>query len=221
MAASHRDHIARALSRISPTSFIRSIEPYSTHVPLLEALGDSMNVNRVVEFGSGIHSTSVFLDRGIFPHLVQLDSYENDRTWLQQVVEMTDGEQRLALHEVDGPISSIVEPSMLDDVDLILIDDDIRAEQRARTIQAVAEASPPQALVLIHDFEVPLYQQASRAFRKRLVFKALRPFTAVCWKMNSPPTATLKQTMRCAAKQAKKRRLAELRRQEEHPHQKA
>src|ERR1700691_3025426 len=53
----------------------RSQQPYSTHVPVLAAMGIIAQPVRVLEYGSGLISTPAFLNRAAFPKLKHLASF--------------------------------------------------------------------------------------------------------------------------------------------------
>lgn len=169
------------LSRAIRRTPERHANPYATHVPVLLALGQAAPIRRVAEFGCGIYSTLTFLDRTAFPALVALDSFESDPAWSEQVVAAAAGDPRLRLTVVPAAIGDYVAQVPLHGYDLIFVDDSLRAGERAATIRAIAAARPLPGVVVIHDFEQPLYRRAAAGFARRYSFTSLNPHTGVAW----------------------------------------
>jgi len=90
----------------------------------------------------------------------------------------------------------------LDAYDLIFIDDSLAVEERAATIRAVARGAPRRALVVIHDFEQPLYQQAASSFAQRFCFSLFNPHTGVAWNIASVSPRQLQQLRSVIARNA-------------------
>ena len=59
---------------------------YGSHQPALRALAKFEKIRSVIEFGAGIYSTHLFLDRDAFPHLKSLVSLEHNRKWVEKVL---------------------------------------------------------------------------------------------------------------------------------------
>jgi predicted O-methyltransferase YrrM len=140
-----------------------------------------MIVRRVLEFGSGSYSTHTFLDRAAFPDLTQIDSFETDPVWLDELKGTADGDPRLRMHLIEGPMASAVPRIALDQYDLIFIDDSTDELSRATTIGEVAARAGRSSVVVIHDFETGSYRKAASRFPRRFAFTALNPNTGVCW----------------------------------------
>lgn len=60
----------------------RRIDPYSTHTPVLISIPKVFEIRRVLEFGSGLFSTKVFLST-IYPNVEVVISYECDVAWAE------------------------------------------------------------------------------------------------------------------------------------------
>jgi hypothetical protein len=159
----------------------RQPNPYSSILPVLIGLSRILPVQRVLELGSGLGSTPLFLDRSIFTDLRQIDSLENDANWLSAVKTAVGGDRRLNLTYVDGPISARVADLDLTPYDLILVDDSVLTADRARTIRGVAQRYTRNNTVVIHDFETRHYRSAARSFMHRHRFTALNPNTGIAW----------------------------------------
>ena len=58
---------------------------YGSHQPALRAFAKFMEVHSVIEFGAGLFSTHLFLDKTVFPHLASLVTFEHDGGWAEKV----------------------------------------------------------------------------------------------------------------------------------------
>lgn len=130
--------------------------PYESHLPILKALAETLDLKRVIEFGAGDHSTPFFLDLD----LDRFVSIESDPEWVNPRAE-TRSEWTEAL-----------------DFDLVLIDDGLNAAERMATIDSVL-GQEDHPLTVIHDAEV----YADRIVRAgyHFVFRFDIPHTALCW----------------------------------------
>ena len=194
----HHLRVIRQRLGIAP---VRSEQPYATHVPVLIALGHELRIRRVLELGTGEHSTACFLDTDVFPHLECLVSVENDPLWAERTRVMFERDDRATLHVATGAMSDALadlQPAV-GDFDLVFCDDSTNAADRSRTIGRVASLCSPASVVVIHDFEVPAYQEAA-AFPHRTVFKAFYPNTGVCWSAAAVDAATLRRHDRTIAR---------------------
>jgi hypothetical protein len=158
----------------------RSEDAYSTHLPILCALGANLLPMRVVEYGSGLISTTAFLNRSVFPRLESLLSFENDSSWYAAVVESVGYDARLELRLAEGAMKNAVAPCDLARCSLVFVDDsdDIG---RAETITAIAAYRPLGTPIVIHDIEQWRLFKAARQFDHMFRFDALSPQTGVAW----------------------------------------
>jgi predicted O-methyltransferase YrrM len=179
--------VIRALRRTPE----RAEKDYATHLPVLIGLANVSRIQRVLEFGCGQFSTLTFLDRAIFPDLQHLETLENDQSWLEKVLQSSSRDARLKTTLVNGEMESTVGSLPLNEFDLIFVDDSTSAEQRAKTIAAIA-ARRVQACVAIHDFEVQVYRQASSPFEHRHIFRSYNPETAVVWNGDSTKARSMR-----------------------------
>jgi hypothetical protein len=159
----------------------RAANPYGTHIPVLIGLSRMVEVRRVLEFGCGEYSTLTFLNRAAFPHLAELKSLETDINWLNILAKQTDGDWRVKLEHVEGQMHSAANGIELDDYELAFIDDSTTPEERAITIYEIAAKQAASTIVVIHDFEVPLYRQAAKSFAHNFKFNTFNPHTGVVW----------------------------------------
>jgi hypothetical protein len=158
----------------------RSAEDYATHLPVLIAIPALVAIVEVVEFGSGVHSTPLFLDRRVYPDLTRLHSFETDSTWAERVELAAGSDPRLTLTLVRGAMAQAAAETRLESASLILLDDSVTEPDRCRTIEAVARRRP-SAVVVIHDFEVPSYRRAAHGFRYSYRFASVNPNVGVLW----------------------------------------
>ena len=158
----------------------RSDDAYSTHLPILCALGANILPKRVVEYGSGLISTPGFLNRSAFPRLESLLSFENDSSWYASVLESIGHDGRLELRLAEGAMKNAVAPCDLVGCSLVFVDDsnDIG---RTETIAAIAACRPLGLPIVIHDVEQWSLYQAARRFDHMFRFDALSPQTGVVW----------------------------------------
>jgi len=159
----------------------RHHNPYTTHLPILIGLAKLVKIRRVIEFGCGTYSTLTFLNRDCFPDLDTLHSFENDKLWAEEIGRAIQGDNRSTLTFFDQPMSLIAKSTNLERADLIFIDDSQNPADRARTIEYVVNEYKGDGIVVIHDYEFHMYQEASATAPRRFRFKALNPNTGVIW----------------------------------------
>jgi len=58
---------------------------YDSHAEALKAFGRFTKVNRVIEFGAGLGSTPLFLNREFYSDLSSLVSFEHEPSWADKV----------------------------------------------------------------------------------------------------------------------------------------
>jgi hypothetical protein len=155
---------------------------YATHIPILAAISLLANPKNITEFGSGEYSTSLFLNRSVFPNAGRVVSLENDVTWFARMRSKLEEDKRLDLRLIDGDLSHAVTEQLLA-ADLVFIDDS-SAEIRKNTITAGARQCPEGVPVVIHDAEYIWTRMAIRHFDHYFVFNAFQPQTAVAWNGN-------------------------------------
>lgn len=154
-------------------------DSYLTHLPVLVAVARSTPIRRVLELGAGFYSTLSFLDRECFPDLDQIDSLENNKEWADKIALESGYDARLRMHAVKEPLANVLDQFDLDSYDLIFVDDALTREERARTIATIAAAKPMRPLVVIHDYDMPVYRKSASCFRSSYRFTALYPNTGV------------------------------------------
>jgi hypothetical protein len=173
----------------------RALNDYATHIPVLVGLARLRDVRSALEFGCGDYSTLTFLNRAAFPHLVRLQSIENDAAWAESTYAKARSDERWALQLVQDDTVAAVSDFDLEAFDLILIDDSKTSAERAATIRAVANKRPQHAWIAIHDFEVDEYRQAATGFTNVHRFRAYNPETGLVWN-NAAASTRLKSLNR-------------------------
>lgn len=58
---------------------------WGSHQPALRALARFKKIDSVIEFGAGLYSTHLFLDRDAFPDLTSLVTFEHESVWAEKV----------------------------------------------------------------------------------------------------------------------------------------
>lgn len=154
-------------------------DPYASHIEFLKTQGGE--ASRVLELGSGLHSTPLFLNREFFPHVIEVRSVEHIQVWADRVAEICQGDTRLNLVVVPEPIEDYLRTIDLEDFDLIFVDNSECWQNRVKTIEYLGEHVVTSE-VIIHDFEHKFYQDAARAFTSKIVDTTQTPHTAAMWK---------------------------------------
>lgn len=153
----------------------------ATHLPVLHLLGSKCSIRRVLELGCGLYSTLTFLDRTMFREVTRVVSIEHDLSWMKSISEKA-GDDRLELRYVkNDELISHLSAVTMKDFDLIFIDNATETAKRVDTIRHIASIPVGSTIIVIHDYEVSEYQEASRGFQYRLVFSDLSPATAIFW----------------------------------------
>ena len=142
-------------------------DTYASHLPVLQMMLGLVKPKRVLELGSGPHSTPLFLQAG-----VKLTSLETDEGWFMKAEGYGDFDLRL----VEDVVESL---PLIGDFDLVFIDNSDNETDREKAIRAVLSQAHP--VTVIHDAEYPLYRAAIEEAKNYMIFSDLVPHTAVCW----------------------------------------
>jgi hypothetical protein len=181
------------------------IDVYATHIPVLIAMPRLRAIQRVVEFGCGPFSTLAFLNRRVYPQLVELISFETDRLWADRIRARVN-DPRLQMHVVDRPMSETARGVNLDSSDLVFVDDSTSVEDRAATIRAVLDRPLTQPWVVLHDMENAAYRAAVPDHLNRAAFEAYTPHTWVVWQDANAGADGLPVVAQLIARYASRRR---------------
>lgn len=157
-----------------------------SHIPVIVLMSLLFPVRKVLECGSGLISTLVFCDTKIYSEIEQFDSLENGSLNYANNVCASMGSHKSGykLHYSFVKMTKFVNNFDINLYDLVLLDDSDSLEDRAATIYNVTKKAN-RPIILIHDFEQKLYQQAVQSEFRKFVFDTVEPFTAVLWKKES------------------------------------
>lgn len=138
---------------------------YASHLKVLTTVLNTYKPKRVLEYGSGRHSTPLFLSR---PHVEKLTVVESDFVWRRELTtEYRDDRMTVLVEGYANPRN----------YDLVFIDDGVNADQRCRTIRNVLSRKHP--VVVIHDAEVPEYRKLMEELADEVLIYRTEPDTAV------------------------------------------
>jgi hypothetical protein len=149
---------------------------HATHLPFLIGLGATFPVRRVLEFGSGIFSTLLFLNRKAFPKLEALITVEPEQTWRDKIKALAGDDNRLTILEEDPPLFAV------DYADLVFVDNGPE-QHKIETIENMARESN-YAIVVVHDAEHDPYALKISEFRTQFISSSYNPGTAICTNAN-------------------------------------
>ncbi len=159
----------------------RCEQPFATHIPVLVGVAAACLPERLVEFGSGNFSTLALLDKGVFPSLLRIESYENDLNWMQQMEAKLAGNPRVSFRFFEGRMRDAVSGANHAAADLILIDDSLSGWERAYTVKEVARTCGERPITIVHDYELPGIRLACRKFEHRFAFTQFTPQCCAAW----------------------------------------
>jgi len=145
---------------------------HATHLPILIGLGLKISIIRVLELGAGSYSTPLFVNRDVFPDLVELVSVEHDPEWRERI-RGGEGNGRIVL--TDTP------PTDRSRFHLIFVDS-ADAASRTAILRLLRESESQPALIVVHDSENEWYHEEIEKFPKRHHFVAFNPETSVIWR---------------------------------------
>lgn len=157
-------------------------DPYASHISFLTIRGQSAGnrIRRILELGSGIYSTPLFLDKTVFAYVERVVSIESIQVWADKVKVACGDDPRLELLVKPEPIEDYLDTIELD-FDWIFVDNSECWENRVKTIEYLGNRVTTQD-VIIHDFEHKFYQDAAHAFPNKIVATIRTPHTALVWK---------------------------------------
>ena len=148
-------------------------DPGASHLPVLQHIGRTISVKRVVEYGCGLYSTLEFLRVETFPVLEQLISYEDDVTWARRIALATP-DLRLTLLPVEPGMFCMQEIPV--GFDLAFVDSST-ADSRVAMLPRLRGRVQ---FVVLHDYDGPqAYRDACELWPYRLVHRGGKPQTAI------------------------------------------
>ncbi len=150
---------------------------HASHIPFLVGVGAAFPILAVVEFGSGTYSTSLFLNKKVFPKVEAVISVETDPEWLALVRESAGPDPRLTLVDKD-PVTLA-----LPYVDLVFVDNGPE-QHKIDTIRKLAERCTINTIVVVHDAETATYRKEIDKFQTKFISEKFNPGTAICTNAN-------------------------------------
>jgi predicted O-methyltransferase YrrM len=174
-------YVRRALGLPVHYYFKKAELAAATHLPVLVGLGRLFPVRTVLEFGAGNFSTLAFLDRGLFPAVERVLSFETDPDWKRRVEAHAGGDERLTVALIGEDVPRTAAECDFSAFDLVFVDNGPSAAIREQTIKEVVAHANEWKLVVVHDFEHLSYQRATKAARHRFCFDSYCPHTGVLW----------------------------------------
>lgn len=159
----------------------RATNPYTTHIPILVAIGSLIDIEYALELGCGEYSTLTFLNKTVFPRLESLHSIENDSLWADKISTLAASDRRLQINLIDSAIKAAIDKSLVREKDLIFIDDSLTIQERSATIKEVSKFVESSTIVIIHDYENKDYRDSATRFANSFRFTAFNPNTGVLW----------------------------------------
>lgn len=130
------------------------INPYGSHIPILISIMNNFNIRSVLETGSGLNSTMIFLEK--YNGIEILHSVENDFSWFKKMRNITSSFSNYKLTHtlaIDNYLSVFLSNNLYD---LIFIDDSCDYEDRIRTIEICL--SKEFDTYIIHDYDYKPYR---------------------------------------------------------------
>jgi len=140
-------------------------DEYGSHLSVLAEVLDLHKPKRVLELGAGKYSTPAFLNHLAVEELV---SIEPDAIWRERIKAEFASEKLTLLAQLRR------NPQ---DFDLVFIDNGTSEAQRLKAIKKVLSRAHP--LVVIHDADVPAYNQAIADLADEFAIYPPNPHTAV------------------------------------------
>lgn len=141
---------------------------HASHLPVLIGLGIGLpGLSRILELGGGLYSTSLFLNRDVFPGLKRLVTVETDPVWRENLYSNINGNPCWEIAPVDD---------FGTDWDLIFLDNGPK-DVRLNSIRKFKNHY--YDLLVVHDTETPDYSSEIGWIGHRIEFCEFEPQTTV------------------------------------------
>ena len=150
---------------------------HASHIPFLVGVGAAFPIREVVEFGSGLYSTPLFLNKRAFPKVERVISSEPDSEWRDKVRVACDDDDRLTLMDKEPEFLALAF------VDLIFVDNGPE-QHKIDTIRWMSLASTHNTIVVVHDAETASYRREIDKFQTKFISEKFNPGTAICTNAN-------------------------------------
>jgi len=147
---------------------------YASHLALLSTLARvvSREIVHIVELGSGLFSTPMWLNRSIWPFVHSVNSYEPDPVWARYIEYITRDSRLTIMDKM---------PPSIDFADIVLIDNGDNRRERVQGIRHVI-GYETTGLVILHDAnELEYMMTIEPHFENCLVYTGAYPHTAILW----------------------------------------
>lgn len=155
-------------------------ETWGSHQKVLRRIGRAADIESVVEYGCGFYSTSVFLDRTIFPSVHSVRSFDSDRKWVDLVSDqLVDDRLEIRLCQLKDM------PNARCHSDLVMVDcgaywNGVSTDYSVRS-RLFRRYELSKSIVVLHDVEEPQLADAyhASAYKYKVLFRDKIPQTAV------------------------------------------
>ena len=149
------------------------MKTHASHIPALELIASCKEIYKVIEFGSGIYSTSHFLNKNVFRHLTSLVSFESQEEWYASIKKQyTDNRLNLIHTTEQDSLKASLEYAP---VDLVFVD----GKAATMRVPTALNAKHLTSLVVLHDANDQQYYEAIASFKYQFIYDEVKPFTAV------------------------------------------
>lgn len=145
---------------------------FKTHIPLLSAIPKLLTIKRVIEFGPGIFSTGLFLNKKVYTKLNKLISLESIEEWYETIKNKFH-DKRLAMF-LDSEENLLTMSKHYAPVDMVFVDGK-REDMRVPTI---LDSKTITEIVVAHDMESKKYKDGLD-FKYVYIYKKYKPYTAI------------------------------------------
>lgn len=145
-----------------------SSSKYSSHRPVLSFLPTVFTISKIAEFGCGVYSTCIFLDKSIYPHASQVVSLESDQKW---AIKNPKDERLIVVCQPEKQL--LTEIAGRGVFDLVFVD----GKSKEMRVPSVIASKKYSKMVVLHDAEH--YPSAFDEFKFVCIFTGLRPFTSI------------------------------------------
>jgi hypothetical protein len=151
------------------------MDPYRTHIPVLETIFKTKNINSVLEFGMGYNSTPFFLERCKNVTSIEMQQKE----WFDKITSEYSKTYKDWKHHLSiGPFAAFsLQEVMTQNYDLVFVDG--HGDSRPECINAFFNKAE---IIVAHDAEEPGYRWNlvnKPDNYNQYLFARLNPFTLI------------------------------------------
>lgn len=136
-----------------------------SHIPVLRSVAQNMNVQNVVEIGTGLFSLKTFLDRSYFPNLKRIYSYESSDLWIEYMKSILKDE-RWYIKLIENSSEMVEDIRSRGFVDLVFVDG--LYEHRLFALEQLKDLSD---IFVLHDCELNQFKSIlENGFKYKFVY---------------------------------------------------